>query len=346
MVHLPGLTDAPRRISYAFFQEGASSNVARRLFILGLVLVPSLLAPHDLRAQVPDASFAEIAQKSDLIFVGTVEALESQFNENETLITTQATLAESQVIHSEEAEQSGEGPIEMNYVGGQVDSLQLSVSGAPTVEPGERYVFFKRDDGEQYINPIVGRGRGMFQVLQDSETGTAYVLTSTGQAVLDVSAERVISSDRVVRDIENGDVVWAEDTTESFTYSELPSPGDEADGVESHESESPTTGVPITLDSFINFIQEEALSVAVDDPVLRLEGQGSMWEREGEEIVQNPIPTPKVLGAADAKQSTNDPEPKGQNLRVCGFQNLKINMEHYSPLKRWNNQAMGIWDRL
>jgi hypothetical protein len=328
----------------------------------GLLAAFALLLPGAARAQVADASFAEIAQSSHLIVVGTVEAAESRYTDSGGLIETHARLVDPRVVHDGGGVQADGTTIGVSYLGGRVDSVALEVTHSPALEPGREYVLFKRDDGAEYVNPLVGGARGLFRVMRDTETGTPYVLSASGHAVLSATAEQVRTSDRPVDAIQNGDVAWAEDTTAALEHTALPAAEQEGTAVQLHEDAGPALGTPMTLDAFVDFVQTTALTAPVDDPVLRFEGKGMLYTRRDGGIRREPLPEPKSLGinqdlgvgGATVQGAGQAPVPgpdaggpvsRAQALRACGFQNLRITMEHHAPTKSRNAEAMNTWNR-
>ena len=115
----------------------------------------------------PQLSLQEIAQKADLIFVGTVTRQNSHYNARRTAIETDVTFTDVRIEHeTERARQRGANTIRLTYGGGTVGDVTFGVSDSPSFETGRRYLVFMIDDDSRPFNPVVGAYQGMFEVIR------------------------------------------------------------------------------------------------------------------------------------------------------------------------------------
>jgi hypothetical protein len=142
--------------------------------------------------------FPELVQQADLIVVGTVAALDSDWSADHTLIYTTVRLGDLQVIKGAVPAV----PYELRLPGGVVGTTAQKYPGMPALERGERYVLFVRGQTTEFF-PLVGAYQGLYRVLTDSDgqqrvlradqrdTAVTRALTLPAQPTLDEFVTRV-----------------------------------------------------------------------------------------------------------------------------------------------------------
>ena len=123
--------------------------------------------------------FAALCAEADMVFVGTVREVHSQWADAaEQSIETLVTFSDLTPLHGAE-----EGEVTLRFAGGTVDDIREEVAGVPRLAVGERVVIFARH--ERSISPIVGFNQGCFRVVDGP----------SGAVVLDVDHRPVPAAD-------------------------------------------------------------------------------------------------------------------------------------------------------
>ncbi|MBK9146195.1 MAG: T9SS type A sorting domain-containing protein [Flavobacteriales bacterium] len=86
------------------------------------------------------------------------------------------------------------GQLELHYLGGSADGINLHFCGMPTFTAGERYLLFLLNDGTRYMTPIVGASQGQFIIRTTPDGGTTYAVNTGGHAVLGIDGNTLIMS--------------------------------------------------------------------------------------------------------------------------------------------------------
>jgi len=112
-------------------------KICNKIIVIKLICLVflSMIAEKQGFSMQMHVSFSEIAQSADMIFVGTVENMESRFNNQRTFIITDVLFTDIIVVRStDRAIQSTSSSIVLKYAGGCVDGLCLDVSIAPSFQ--------------------------------------------------------------------------------------------------------------------------------------------------------------------------------------------------------------------
>jgi len=140
------------------------------VFFLGTAILPGFRAV----ALVVEKDVEQLTHEADLILVGKVKSMRSQWNSERTLIHTYATVSISKYVKKSSQvhwwDESMEKEVVVRILGGEVDSLRLTVSDTPEFEEGEEVFLFLRirTDGEPFLKVA-----GLFQGKYTIENGTA-----------------------------------------------------------------------------------------------------------------------------------------------------------------------------
>jgi hypothetical protein len=141
------------------------------IFLLGSALSATALA-----LSLP-MTLTEMVTQANLVFVGSVQTIESEKN--------QAGNPETSVTFKLERTIKGEATdqVTLRFAGGRVGDLELTIPDVPKLREEQRVVILAQRDGRQYISPVVGMNQGLFFVSTEPATGRELVLTYSGHFV-------------------------------------------------------------------------------------------------------------------------------------------------------------------
>ncbi len=125
------------------------------------VVIAAVCAPLPARATTVIAKdFAALCGEADVVFVGTVQAVESRWVDAEReAIETLVTFVDLTPLRGVAGD-----VITLRFGGGTVDGLREEIAGAPRFAVGERAVIFARHG--VLISPLVGFSQGRLPVLE------------------------------------------------------------------------------------------------------------------------------------------------------------------------------------
>lgn len=284
-------------------------------------------------------SFTEIAGSADLIFVGTVENLESRFNDQQNLIITEVLFSDIAIIHSTtESKQSRSSFITMQYVGGCVGDLCLDSSISPFFQPDHRYLLFISDDEKTYINPLIGGSQGLFEVVADVQSGEEYILTTGKKCIYGADKSSLKKSRSAVAYFRGGSPVFIEEPTGPFAKPPLPPPVpahplDSASlpSAELGREEQSLALHPFSLVDFTDYIKRVASETDMEERILRREGLGTFVSQQGGgsegEKQYSPSFGPSTESAGEAAEASSLDSPQGGTIGYCGYHTLPFIME-------------------
>jgi hypothetical protein len=348
----------------------------QRLLGFAVMLTALALGANAVRANEIKVPFAEVAQTANLIFIGTVESQSARMNDNRSMIFTDVTFADVEVVNATSlSKQKQASRVQLTFPGGTMDGIAISLSDSPRVEAGRRYVLFAFDDGIVYMSPLVGGSQGLFEVVRDGQTGEEFVLTAGRHAVLEVEGQDLVSSSARVAAVEGGRIV-PESGRDSHKAGVEPPVS--ADGVRATQPVFGKGGAdarPLTLRGFVDQIRTVSLKTTLTERKLRFGDAGqfltmvdgkvvaeSLKQRsprpvnagsESTEAGAFKLPEIPLAGGASAPaagrssaMSANE-KTRGSDLGTCGYQNLYIVMEQYpTGWVEWDiaNECMFTWN--
>ncbi len=134
------------------------------------VMVLSVLLPVSLMCQSKIATTDELAKRAEVVAVGKVTGLVSEWNETRTMIRTRVTVTVDQYV---------KGGVSANtltiYVpGGEVGGVGEVYSHMPTFSREENVVVFAKKDGQGHYQ-ISGGHQGKYTIQKDEVTGKLIV---------------------------------------------------------------------------------------------------------------------------------------------------------------------------
>jgi hypothetical protein len=350
------------------------SQRLRGLLFLALALI---LCCHTASAEQLELSFAEVAQTADLIFVGTVSQQSTRMNDKRTMIFTDVTFKDIQVVQANaQSVQRRAATIRLTYAGGQVGKVSVEVSDTPRFTNGSRYLIFMSDDGQTYSTPIIGGPQGLFEVVRDAASGQDYVLTAGRKAIIGVSDQGFVASEHRVASITGGSLVAEANANDPAAR--IAEPATPADGNSSYSPRvvpDEKEARPLTLAQFIDYIRNVALRQELKEREIKRGGVGYFYRNNNGKVqaerIQTSAPPVRILafgadGGNQTKLSTEVPRasaagtntlwrrPSGPSavnggaVGACGYHTLDLVMEQV-PASWWEwqvaNDNMYAWNQ-
>lgn len=134
---------------------------------------------------------AELATRAELVVLGTVAAVESQWNADRTLIETRVDI---QVAATPRGEPRPD-LVSLWEPGGRVGTLAAEIAGTPRFSPGERVLLFLRRGRDGRLH-VVERFQGKFSIERDAASGQERAVRrvpDTGRVVDVVPLDRLLA---------------------------------------------------------------------------------------------------------------------------------------------------------
>ncbi|MDX2167010.1 MAG: hypothetical protein SF182_08105 [Deltaproteobacteria bacterium] len=149
---------------------------------------------------VIEKDFAALCREADLIFVGTVTDVTSEWSDAQhRAIRTRVTFGDLTWVRGGSA-----ATVTLRFAGGELDGLREEIAGVPRFAVGERRVLFARDGA--YLSPLVGFSQGQFQVVDGAD----------GPVVLDADGRPVPATDRAALQQGAGDAAPSPVSLDAF----------------------------------------------------------------------------------------------------------------------------------
>ena len=124
-------------------------------------------------------SFSTLVQEVEVIAVGTVTAIETEWDAQQGAPFTLVTFSELTVLKGE----GGQAALTLHFLGGPTpDGHILQIAGAPQFHLGDRRVIFCVGNQQNAV-PLVGMWQGVYRVVFDAARGIEVVHNHAGQPV-------------------------------------------------------------------------------------------------------------------------------------------------------------------
>lgn len=134
----------------------------------GAMLASFLLACVSAHAlSVVPRSFDELVQRADLVLVGTVQEVRSEFADgglDQNTIFSYVSFGDLDVVKGQVATTT----YELRVPGGVVGRLAQDYPGVPSFQTGQRYLVFIRGNRRDFF-PVVGITQGVYRVLTNAQ---------------------------------------------------------------------------------------------------------------------------------------------------------------------------------
>ena len=143
-----------------------------RFFLpLSLLMLTAVLGPrHDARGQSKEQTVEQLATRAEIVAVGTVADLRSDWNADRTRISTQVTLRVDQYLKG-----GNTGNIlTLTVPGGEVDDVGETYSHVPRFSQNEAVVVFAQADKGGMLR-VTGGEQGKISVRRDERSGRMLV---------------------------------------------------------------------------------------------------------------------------------------------------------------------------
>ena len=148
--------------------------------LLVVLMVGSALLPRLIGATtVLEKSFSSLVEDAEVIAVGTVSAIEAEWDAEKEAPFTLVTFSNLEVLKGD----TGQTELTLQFLGGPTpDGMVMQIAGVPQFTLGERAVIFCVGNRHQAV-PLVGMWQGVYRVVFDAERGEETVYTNARQPV-------------------------------------------------------------------------------------------------------------------------------------------------------------------
>ena len=156
------------------------------LWVVFAVALSFLLSSQIVRATtVIQQSFSSLVQDAEVIVIGTVSAIETEWDAQKKAPFTLVTFSDLEVLKGDESQTE----ITLHFLGGPTpDGLVMQIAGVPQFNVGERNVVFSVGNQYQAV-PLVGMWQGVYRVVFDAERGIETIHNHAGQPVTTLPTE-------------------------------------------------------------------------------------------------------------------------------------------------------------
>lgn len=170
--------------TFTFMETASMKNGSRVIFMSVFLIIASLLVGYATSAfgQSNAAMAEQLAARAEVIAIGKVTGVESEWNESHTMIRTRVTLSVDQFVKGG----SSQNAMTIYVPGGEIDGVGEIYSHMPTFRRDEDVVVFAEKDRENRYRVSAG-SQGKFLVEKNSVTGKAMI--AGGRSLDDLKAQ-------------------------------------------------------------------------------------------------------------------------------------------------------------
>lgn len=171
-------------------------------------------------SSVTEVGLGDMAAASELVFEGRVIGVESSWTEDGRAIRTTVTFEVLDVLKG-----SAGTTVTLNFLGGAIGDLRLSVTDLNLPVPGEKGVYFVETTGQDQVNPLYGWSQGHFLLVRDPSGRGERVLTADARPVMGLERDNVFAkssgiSDGVAQGVITGDETVVRDALSREAFKE------------------------------------------------------------------------------------------------------------------------------
>ena len=153
--------------------------------VIVLAASGSLLTRPAWATTVLETSFATLVRDAEVIAVGTVTAIETEWDAEQEAPFTLVTFSDLEVLKGDNTQTE----LTLHFLGGPTpDGLIMEVAGTPQFSLGERVVIFSIGNRQQIV-PLVGMWQGVYRVVLDAERGIETIHNHASQPVTTLPTE-------------------------------------------------------------------------------------------------------------------------------------------------------------
>ena len=153
--------------------------------VIVLAASGSLLTRPAWATTVLETSFATLVRDAEVIAVGTVTAIETEWDAEQEAPFTLVTFSDLEVLKGDNTQTE----LTLHFLGGPTpDGLIMEIAGTPQFSLGERVVIFSVGNQQQIV-PLVGMWQGVYRVVLDAERGIETIHNHASQPVTTLPTE-------------------------------------------------------------------------------------------------------------------------------------------------------------
>lgn len=153
--------------------------------VLALALSLPLLSQIVRATTVIEQSFSSLVHDAEVIAIGTVTAIETEWDTQKKAPFTLVTFSDLEVLKGE----AGQTELTLHFLGGPTpDGLIMQIAGVPQFSMGERNVVFSVGNQYQAV-PLVGMWQGVYRVVFDAEREVETIYNHASQPVTTLPTE-------------------------------------------------------------------------------------------------------------------------------------------------------------
>jgi hypothetical protein len=148
-------------------------------------------------------SFDELVQRADLVLVGTVSEVHSEFANgglDQNTIFSYVNFSDLQVVKGQASNET----YVLRVPGGVVGRFAQDYPGIPAFQTGQRYLVFIRGNRHDFF-PVVGIGQGVFRILSNAQGQQVVIrddhIDHAGRRALTTLTQDAPTLDKFIQDI-------------------------------------------------------------------------------------------------------------------------------------------------
>ena len=150
-----------------------------------VTLALMLLSPLVWATTVLEVSFSTLVQDAEVIAVGVVTAIETEWDAQDETPFTLVTFSDLEVLKGD----TGQTELTLHFLGGPApDGAIMQIVGVPQFSLGERVIVFSVGNEHNAV-PLVGMWQGVYRVVFDAERGIDTIHNHASQPVTTLPTE-------------------------------------------------------------------------------------------------------------------------------------------------------------
>jgi len=162
----------------------------RTLKVIVLVIISTMaliLTNSAYATTVIKMNLEDLTKGANLIFVGNVSAIKSEWGKGGRTIYTYVTFTGLKIVSGNYKQKE----ITVRLEGGTIGGYTLRVAGMPEFKINQKNMVFLRAN-DRAISPVVGWWQGRFQIVKDRSSGKEIVLDNWGNYLVGIKGDKLI----------------------------------------------------------------------------------------------------------------------------------------------------------